>query len=78
MSNQHEQACSHRGSYEEYDHSDEELYVYDQCCENCRFYCDWDDDEHNGCKNYGREDYKQYPQSHWCCDWKGRGRGGRR
>lgn len=57
---------------------DEELYVYDQCCENCRFYCDWDDDEHNGCKNYGREDYQQHPQSHWCCDWKGRGRGGRR
>ena len=26
-----------RGGYEDYDHSDEELYVDDQCCENCRF-----------------------------------------
>ena len=28
----------HRGSYEEYDHSDQELYVDDQCCSNCRYY----------------------------------------
>jgi len=27
-----------RGGYDDYDHSDEELYVYDQCCENCHFY----------------------------------------
>ena len=27
------------GSYEEYDHSDQEIYVYDQCCANCRFFC---------------------------------------
>lgn len=26
-----------RGSYEDYDHSDQEMYVYDQCCENCRY-----------------------------------------
>lgn len=26
-----------RGGYEDYDHSDEELYVDDQCCENCRY-----------------------------------------
>jgi hypothetical protein len=51
---------------------DEELYVYDQSCENCRFYCDWDDKEHNGCKNFSREDYEQYPRTHWCCDWKGK------
>lgn len=61
---------------------DEELYVYDQCCENCRFYCESDDnddfDEASGCKNYGREDYERRPPSHWCCDWKGRGKGGRR
>ena len=49
---------------------DGELYVYDQFCDNCRFYCDWDDEEHNGCKNYDRPDYEQYPQSNWCCDWK--------
>ena len=23
-----------RGSYEDYDHSDQEMYVYDQCCDN--------------------------------------------
>lgn len=27
-----------RGGYDDYDHSDEELYVDDQCCENCRYY----------------------------------------
>lgn len=26
-----------RGSYDDYDHSDEELYVYDQSCDNCRY-----------------------------------------
>ena len=25
-------------SYDDYDHSDEELYVYDQCCRNCRYF----------------------------------------
>ena len=55
---------------------DEEMYVYDQSCDNCRFYCDWDDEENNGCRNYGRPDYEKYPRSHWCCDWKGRRRGG--
>ena len=65
---------------------DEELYVYDQSCQNCRYYCDWDDKEHNGCKYFSREDYEQYPRSNWCCDWRGRrsarssqgGRGSRR
>ena len=28
------------GSYEEYDHSDQEIYVYDQCCGNCRWLSD--------------------------------------
>ena len=64
-----------RGGYRE----DEELYVYDQSCSNCRYYCDWDDDEeYNGCRNYRRPDYQKYPESSWCCDWKGRRRGGRR
>ena len=27
-----------RGGYEDYDHSDEELYVYDQSCENCCYF----------------------------------------
>ena len=25
-----------RGRWEDYDHSDQEMNVYDQCCENCR------------------------------------------
>ena len=57
---------------DEYDRSDEEMYVYDQCCENCRYYCDWEDEENNGCKHYSRPDYQQHPPSHWCCDWKGK------
>ena len=27
---------------------DEELYVYDQSCQNCRYYCDWDDKGRHG------------------------------
>lgn len=57
-----------RGSYEDYDHSDQELYVYDQCCENCRFF-------NGGCCNEGREDFDPYPDANWCEDWKGRGGG---
>ena len=61
-----------RNSFDDMDYrSDEEMYVDDQNCQNCRFYCDWDDDEHNGCKLYDRPDYKQYPPTNWCCDWKG-------
>ena len=51
---------------------EEELYVYDQCCENCIFYCDWDEDEENGCKNYDRPDYEKHPAGGWCCDWRGK------
>ena len=61
-----------RNKYRDGYREDEEMYVYDQSCENCRFYCDWDDKENNGCKNFSREDYEQYPKTHWCCDWKGR------
>lgn len=51
--------------------ADEEMYVYDQCCQNCRYCCDWDfDKSQNGCKNYSREDYEQKPESNWCMDWK--------
>lgn len=44
-----------RGSYEDYDHSDQELYVYDQNCDNCRYrgYC---------C-------HEPYP-SEWCEYWE--------
>ena len=45
-----------RGGYENYDHSDQELYVDDQCCENCR-YC-------------GYCNHTPYP-SGWCEYWKG-------
>ena len=49
-----------------------EVYVDDQCCQNCRYWCDWDPMErYNGCKNYGREDYERKPKSRWCVDWKG-------
>ena len=48
------------------------MYVYDQCCENCIFYCDWDIDAENGCKNYDRPDYEKHPACGWCCDWKGK------
>ena len=68
MSNQHEQACSHRGSYEEYDHSDEELYVYDQCCDNCRFMND------GICRHPYPYSNKERRTSDWCPEWKGRNR----
>ena len=57
--------------------TDDELYVYDQCCRNCRYYCDWDSPEENGCKLYGRPDYEQYPENSWCFDWKGRSHAGK-
>ena len=44
-----------RGGYDDYDHSDEELYVYDQGCENCRF--------------YGKCCHTPFP-SGWCEYWK--------
>ena len=56
-----------RDSYDDYDHSDEELYVYDQCCQNCRFYS-----EQGVCCMYGREDYRPFQPSNWCVDWKNR------
>lgn len=64
--------CGSQSSMRGY-RDDEEMYVYDQCCQNCRYYCDWDPEkELNGCKNYGREDYKQHEETGWCMDWKGK------
>ena len=50
-----------RGGYEDYDHSDQEMYVYDQCCENCRYRCN--------CH------YTPVP-SGWCEYWKSGGNSG--
>ena len=55
-----------RGGYEDYDHSDQELYVYDQCCENCRYY-------NGGCCHENRYGYDPFPPTNWCEDWKGFG-----
>ncbi len=44
-----------RGGYEDYDHSDQEMYVYDQNCENCRY--------HHDCH------HTPFP-SGWCEYWK--------
>jgi len=64
--------CS--GGYRE----DEELYVYDQCCENCRYYCDWEDERQKGYRYYARDDYERMPETHWCYQWRGKkGRHGR-
>ena len=51
--------------------TDEEMYVYDQCCENCRYYCGWGEKSQRGCKFYARDDYERFPKSHWCYQWKG-------
>lgn len=56
----------HRGSYEDYDHSDQELYVYDQCCENCRYF-------YIGCSTTEKYGCRSHPESNWCEDWKGYG-----
>lgn len=62
------------GSYDEIDHSDQEIYVYDQCCANCRYF--------DGC-GYGsqclRPDADEFDNppdngSGWCEYWKGRDR----
>lgn len=47
-----------RGGYEDYDHSDQEMYVYDQSCDNC-CYCDH-------CR------HTPYA-SNWCEYWRGYG-----
>ena len=52
--------------------TDEEMYVYDQCCENCRYYCGWGEEKQRGCKLYTRDDYERFPKSRWCYQWKGK------
>ena len=54
-----------RDFFDDYDHSNDELYVYDQCCQNCRYYNDT-----GVCCKYDREDYKPFQLSRWCVDWK--------
>lgn len=66
--NNRDRGNHHRGCYEEYDHSDEELYVYDQCCDNCRF-------GHDGiCSQIYKYGDRKKLTSDWCPDWKGRNR----
>ena len=60
-----------QGNYPPGYRDDEELYVYDQCCQNCR-YCD-EESEGNGCEKRDREDYEPFPPTNWCVDWKGKG-----
>ena len=53
------------------EYADEEMYVYDQCCENCRYYCGWGEKRDRGCKLYSRDEYERFPKTHWCYQWKG-------
>lgn len=57
--NNHMNIINHsRGSYEDYDHSDQELYVYDQNCDNCCY----------------RDHCCHTPYaSNWCEYWRGYG-----
>ena len=50
--------------------AEEEMYVFDQCCQNCRYYCDYGDEDEIGCKYKRRDDYEQHPASNWCVDWR--------
>ena len=52
--------------------ADEEMYVYDQCCENCRYYCGWGEERQRGCKLYTRDDYERFPKTRWCYQWNGK------
>ncbi len=60
------------GSYEEYDHSDGELYVYDQCCKNCRYFR-FSDEYGAECMRPGADEFDAPADdgSTWCEDWKG-------
>ena len=46
--------------------------AYDQCCENCRYYCGWGEERQRGCKLYTRDDYERFPKTRWCYQWKGK------
>ncbi|MBR2135447.1 MAG: hypothetical protein IJ855_04415 [Bacteroidales bacterium] len=61
----------HRHSvYEDYDHTDEKMYVDDQNCRNCRFFRAGScvNPSHVGSANYLDGD------TGWCVDWKKKGR----
>ena len=62
------------GSYEEYDHSDQEIYVYDQCCGNCRYFRG--SEYGSECIRPGGDEFDNPPDdgSGWCEYWKGRDR----
>ena len=63
-----------RGSYDEYDHSDEELYVYDQCCGNCRFFRN--QEFGSVCLNRNHDEFDAPADSgtDWCEYWRGQKR----
>lgn len=60
-----------RSLYDEYDHSDEEIYVYDQCCRNCRYF------GNRECVRPGADEFDAPAEngSDWCEEWKGKSRG---
>ena len=69
----------HRGGYDDYDHSDEEVYIYDQCCKNCRYFRQYE--AGSVCTNENLDEFDSPADngSDWCEYWEGRGcRGGRR
>ena len=56
--------------------SDEELFVYDQNCKNCRYcssYGEYNGQELIACQKNQGSDYREAPASNWCVDWKGKG-----
>ncbi len=61
------------GSYDEIDHSDQEIYVYDQCCRNCRYFygCEYG----SQCMRPGADEFDTPADdgSDWCEYWKGKG-----
>lgn len=61
----------HRGSYEDYDHSDEEMYVYDQCCRNCRYFRQLEFGFYCTCPELSEFDSPSDNGSNWCENWKG-------
>ena len=64
----------HRGSYEDYDHSDEEIYVYDQCCLNCRYFRHYEIGSECTNPNLDEFDSPADNGTDWCENWRGRSR----
>ena len=63
-----------RGSYDDYDHSDEELYVDDQWCANCRFFRKYEAGSECTNPNLGEFDLPADNGTDWCENWEGRSR----